>query len=282
MSLSTWGTSRLTLSSGFGKMGIEKKECGHGLERPVRRGVHPDSQNHRFTSWCNIHHSRRSLASCGWPGRGYAGVRSQCITDDQNRFDSTRWRRAAYKYDHDRYSLRHRIPKPHIHYGDLTILPTFRWVQIEYLPNRLFDHSVLGIKIHVWRVALVGHGIEALLDSSHGHVCSFEADTNSDINNINIRANFFARSIRVMSLGATHLSCTQIFDWTKSTSSVHCKADIITEGQIVSPCHPFLHLCAPCVPLYRLFRFSFRMNSVYFQTIDSWSVHIKSWCFTHS
>lgn len=90
----------------------------------------------------------------------------------------------------------------------------------------------------LWKVDLVDHGSQARLLSS-SHLGSFETGAIL-LQDIIIQGNLFARSLLWLDG-----SCTEVFDWTKSTSTTHHKATVLTETEGVSLLYFLLFMSHP-------------------------------------
>ncbi|GLB35517.1 hypothetical protein LshimejAT787_0210820 [Lyophyllum shimeji] len=84
--------------------------------------------------------------------------------------------------------------------------------------------SEKALSIHVWRVSLVGHGRKAYLTASP--LRSFEAHVTAEIACLTLHQHLLGRLI----LTSDRMFRIEVFDWTKSTTSLHCKT-VISSGE---------------------------------------------------
>lgn len=80
--------------------------------------------------------------------------------------------------------------------------------------------------IHIWAVTLAGHGREAYLKASH--LRSFQVHDAMDIHSVALRKHLFGRIIRT---AQSFIQYIETFDWTKSSSSSHCKFVVCRGGE---------------------------------------------------
>ncbi|RDB15300.1 hypothetical protein Hypma_004715 [Hypsizygus marmoreus] len=88
------------------------------------------------------------------------------------------------------------------------------------------DTATSVLQVHIWRVTLINHGRNARL-AAH-HVKSFEAQGFDRIVALALHGPLLARGI-ITGAALHRFTYYEVFDWTKSTSSLHRKRTIFTK-----------------------------------------------------